>query len=160
MGGCAEASALLNSEDAMSQLGTSPTSGNIAITVISEARGRCICEVTPSLEGRTRPTKRFHGQNPKHAIAVALENLARMFRMEAEAEQKVDWEAVDRPLSGKVNEKRFHVILHYERVAEEESKFEAMHNTLIGNTIVENAEIAIIQVDPNLPIEPWEKRHK
>src|SRR5207302_285143 len=124
--------------------------GNIAVTIIPGAGGCCVCEVTPSLGGRTGPTKRFHGQNPNHAIAVGLEDLARTFRKEAEAEQKVDWEAVDRLPSGKVNEKRFHVILHYERVAEEESKFEAMQNTLLGNTVVENAEITIIQVDPDL----------
>jgi hypothetical protein len=135
-------------------------SGTIAITVLPQPNSRYLCEVTPSLEGRIGPTKRFHGQNPKHAIAVALENLARRFRMEAEAEQKIDWEAVDRSPSGKVNEQRFHVILHYERVAEEESKFEAMVNTQLGNTVVENAEITIIKVDPDLPIEPLERWHE
>ena len=135
-------------------------SGNIAITVIPQATDRFICEVTLSLEGRTGPTRTFHGQNPKHVIAIALENLARGFRMEAEAEQNIDWDAVDRSPSGQVNEKRFHVILHYERVAGEESKFEAMVNTQTGNTVVENAEISIIQVDPDLPIEPLETSHK
>jgi len=67
---------------------------------------------------------------------------------------------VDRSTSGKGIDKRFHVILHYERVAEEESKFEALENTLMGNTVVENAEISIIQVDPDLPIEPLEIRRK
>jgi hypothetical protein len=80
--------------------------------------------------------------------------------MEAEAEQQVDWEAVDRSPSGKVNEKRFHVILHYERVAEEESKFDATLNTQLGNTVVENAEIVLIQVDPALPIEPLETHNR
>jgi hypothetical protein len=135
-------------------------SGNIAITIITQAGGRCVCEMTPSLEGRTGPSVRFHGQNPKYAIAVGLESLARTLRLETEAEQQVDWEAVDGSPSGAVKERRFHVILHYERVAEEESKFEAMHNTLLGNTAVENAEIAIIQVDPDLPVEAWERRHK
>jgi hypothetical protein len=135
-------------------------SGNIAITVVPQANGRSICQVTPSLEGRTSPTKSFHGQTPKHAIAIALENLARKFRIEAEAEQNVDWEAVDRSSSGKLSEKRFHVILHYERVVEEESKFEAMVNTQMGNTVVENAEISIIQVDPDLSVEPLERWHK
>ena len=67
------------------------------------------------------------------SVRRAEENLARTFRMEAEAEQNIDWDAVDRSPSGKVDEKRFHVILHYERVAEEESKFEAMVNTQMGN---------------------------
>lgn len=134
-------------------------SGHIAVMVVPEGNGRCVCEMTPMLEGRTGPTTRFHGWNPKHAIAIGLENLARIFRMEAEAEQKVDWEAVDRLPSGTVKEKRFHVILHYERIAEEESKFEAMHNTIIGNTVVENAETTILQIDPDLPIDLWEKRY-
>jgi hypothetical protein len=103
----------------MSQSVPGPNSGNIAITVIPQANGRYVCEATSSLEGRSGPTMRFHGQNPKHAIAVTLENLARTFRIEAEAEQHLDWDAVDRSPSGTVNEKRFHVILHYERVAEE-----------------------------------------
>jgi hypothetical protein len=135
-------------------------SGTSTITVISQAGGRCVCEMTPSLEGRTGPAMRFHGQSAKHAIAVGLESLARTLRLEAEAEHEVDWEAVDRSPSGAVQEKRFHVILRYERVMEEESRFEAMHNTLLGNTVVENAEIAIIQVDPDLPIEAWERRPK
>jgi hypothetical protein len=74
--------------------------------------------------------------------------------MEAEAEQKVDWDAVDRSPSGKVKEKRFHIILHYERVAKEESKFEAMVNTQMGNTVIENAAISIIQIDPDLTLKP------
>ena len=134
-------------------------SGNIAITVIPQAADRYICEVILWLEGRTDSTMRFHGQNPKHAIAIALENLAHMFRTQAEVEQNIDWEALDRLPSGKVKEKRFHVIMHYERVAEEASKFEAMVNTQMGNTVVENAEISIIQVDPELPIEPLYRRH-
>lgn len=135
-------------------------SGSIAITVVPQTNGRYVCEATPTLEGQTRPSKKFHGQTRNHAIAIALENLARAFRLEAEAEQKVDWDAVDRTASGEAIEKRFHVILHYERVAEEESKFEAMHNTLLGNTVVENADIAIIEVDPDLPIEPLARGRK
>jgi hypothetical protein len=30
----------------------------------------------------------------------------------------------------------------------------------MGNTVVENAEISIIQVDPDLPIEPLERWYK
>jgi phosphoribosylformylglycinamidine (FGAM) synthase PurS component len=41
-----------------------------------------------------------------------------------------------------------------ERIAEDESKFEAMHNTIMGNTVVENATIAVIKVDEALPLEP------
>jgi hypothetical protein len=35
--------------------------------------------------------------------------------------------------SGEPINKYYHVILHYERIAEDESKFEAMHNTIMGN---------------------------
>jgi hypothetical protein len=135
-------------------------SGFIAIAVTPQAQGRYLCEVTPSLEGWTGSTERFHGQSPKHAVAIALERLARVFRREAEAEQNIAWEAVERSPSGKVNEKRFHVILHYERIAQEESKFDALVNTQMGNTVVENAEISIIQVDPDLPIGLLERGHE
>jgi hypothetical protein len=141
-------------DDAMPQSVPPSNSGTIAITVIPQANGRYDCEVTPSLEGRIGPAMRFCGQNPKHAIAVALENLARAYRTEAETEQQIDGEAVSPSTSGKVAKKRFHVILHYERVAEEESKFDALENSLLGNTVVENAEISIIQVDPDLSIQP------
>jgi hypothetical protein len=50
------------------------------------------------------------------------------------------------------------VILHYERLVEDESKFDAAHNTLLGNTVVENAELTIIQVDPDLPKLAWKGR--
>lgn len=132
-------------------------SGSIALVVIPQPNGRYLCEVTLSIQGQTEPTRQFCGQNPKHAIAIALENLARTFRREAEAEQKVAWEALEKRPSGTVTAKHFHVILHYERVAEEESKFDAMLNTHMGNTVVENAEVTIIQVDSDLPLEPLQR---
>jgi hypothetical protein len=141
-------------DNAMSQA----RSGNIAVTVLPQAAGGWVCEVTTSLAGGAGPTKCFHGQSASHALAHALEDLARMFRKEAEAEQNVDWDVVERATSGEVVNRRFHVILHYERVAEEESKFEALTNTLLGNTVVENAEIAIIQVDADLPKPEWTSR--
>ncbi len=134
------------------------TSGNIAINVIPQATGGWVCEITSSLAGRNGPTKRFHGQTQDHALALALEDLASAFRTEAEAEQNIESETIDRSAFGEVINKHFHVILHYECVAEEESKFEAMTNTLLGNTVVENAEIAIIQVDPGLPRPKWRRR--
>ena len=134
------------------------SSGNISISVISKATGGWVCEVTLSLADRTDPTKIFHGQSSNHAIALALEDLAHAFRTEAEAQQNINWDDQERSTSGAVINKRFHVILHYERVTEDESKFEAMTNTLLGNTVVENAEIAIIQVDPDLPNPEWTSR--
>jgi N-glycosidase YbiA len=35
-----------------------------------------------------------------------------------------------------------------------ESKFEARHETLIGNRVIENASVTIIAIDPDLPLEP------
>jgi hypothetical protein len=139
---------------------SNPNSGSIAISVFPQANGCSVCEVTPTLEGRTARTERFLGANPKHAIAIALENLARTFRMEAEAEQKIAWNAVKRSTSGQTLDERFHVILHDERVAWEESKFEAIHNTRLGNTVVENAEFTAIRVDPDLPIKLLDHRRK
>jgi hypothetical protein len=133
-------------------------SGSIAVAVIRQANGRFICKVTPTLPGGSSKTKAFHGQTANHAIANALEDLARALRAEVEAEQQVDWDAVDRSPSGEVIEKRFHVILHYERLVEDESKFEALHNTILGNTVVENAEVTIIQVDPKSPNLAWKNR--
>lgn len=133
-------------------------SGTIAVVVIPQVGGRYVCEVTPSLAGGTGPTKAFHGQTANHAIANALEDLARALRAEVEAGQKIDWDAVDRSTSGEVIDKRFHVILHYEQLVEDESKFEAAHNTLLGNTVVENAELTIIQVDQDLPKLAWKSR--
>ncbi|MBE9096907.1 hypothetical protein IQ252_24100 [Tychonema sp. LEGE 07203] len=59
--------------------------------------------------------------------------------------------------SGEPIEKRYHVILHYERIAKDESKFEAMHNTMMGNTVVENAKISIIEIAPDIEIGPLER---
>ena len=134
------------------------TSGNIAINLIQQTTGSWVCEVTSSLTLCNGPTKSFHGQTQNHAISLALEDLARAFRSEAEAEQNIDSEAVDRSTSEEDINRRFHVILHYECVVEEESKFDAMTNTLLGNTVIEMAEIAIIQVDPGIPNPEWTRR--
>ncbi len=133
-------------------------SGTIGVHVVPQPNGSWVCTMTSSFAGRERATKSVHGQSPNHAIALALEGVALAFRREAEAEQNVDPEAVDRSPSGEIINKRFHVILHYEDVAEEESKFEAMANTLLGNTVIENAEVSIIQIDPGLPEPEWVSR--
>lgn len=95
----------------------------------------------------------FYGQTKEHAIAIALENLASRYRQQAEESQNIDSLAVEISDSGEPIEKRYHVILHYERIAKDESKFEAMHNTMLGNTVVENAKISIIEIDPDIEIE-------
>jgi hypothetical protein len=132
-------------------------SGSIAFTVTQQADGFYVCEMTLSPEQPNKPSKRFHGQSQKHAISIALEDLARKFRDEAETEQNIGWQDVERSPSGENILKHYHVILHYDRIAEDESKFEAMHNTIMGNTVVENANITVIQIDPSLPVEPIDK---
>jgi hypothetical protein len=133
-------------------------SGILSIAIVPQPNGHYLCELTPRLEGHPAGTKQFQGQTPKHAVAIALENMAHALRVEAEAEQNLDWDAEHKLPLGKVNKKRFHVILHYERVGDEASKFEAMVNTQMGNTVVENAEISIIQIDPDLLVVPVESR--
>jgi hypothetical protein len=134
------------------------SSGTIAFTIVPQAKGRYACELTTSPPIGVRTRRRFHGQTAKHALANALESLALALRLKVEAEQAVDWDAVDRSPSGEGEDKRFHVILHYERLLDEESKFDALHNTLLGNTVVENAETTIIQVDPHFPALAWKSR--
>ena len=128
----------------MSEARLSVNSGNIAVSIIP-SDGGYVCELAPSFGAEAEPTQRAIGQSPSHAIAIALEKLARAYRMQAETEQNIDWE------TGPA--RRFHVILHYEWIGEEETKFNALENTLLGNTVVENAETTIIQVDANVPVE-------
>lgn len=78
----------------------------------------------------------------------------------AEKQQNVDWDAVERSSTGEPIEKPYHVMLHYEDIITAESKFEAMHNTILGNTVVENATITVIEIASDLPVAPlvrsWE----
>lgn len=138
----------------MTQAGTNITAGHVTVTLLPQADGHYVAEATLALGEQIAMTEQLHGQSMKHAIAMALEQLARKFRLEAEAEQNVAWDAVERLPSGAIKERRFHVILHYERVTEDESKFEAMLNTQLGHTVVENAEISVIQINPDLPLAP------
>ncbi|MFM7438885.1 MAG: hypothetical protein ACKO2V_09820 [Snowella sp.] len=69
-------------------------------------------------------------------------------------QETLAWDWVERSESGEPIIKQYHVILHYERLAEAESKFEAMQDTLMGNTVVENAKLTIVEIEPDLPIEP------
>jgi phosphoribosylformylglycinamidine (FGAM) synthase PurS component len=86
-----------------------------------------------------------------------LEQLADEYRQMAEERQNIGWDAVERSDAGETITKRYHVILHYERIAEDESKFETMHNTIMGNTVVENAKITVITIDSDLPVERVER---
>ncbi|GCL35103.1 MAG: hypothetical protein VKL60_06130 [Sphaerospermopsis sp.] len=126
---------------------------SITITVQPQENGQYICQMSSSLDD-TRQNWQCYGQTKEHAIAIALEQLADEYRRIAEERQNIDWETVERSDSGEPIAKHYHVILHYERIAEEESKFEAMHNTIMGNTVVENAKITVIEIDQSIPIDP------
>jgi hypothetical protein len=128
--------------------------GTITIAVQPQDNGQYICQLSSSLSDSPRENIQCYGQTKEHAIAIALEQLADEYRRMAEEQQNVNWDTVDRSDSGEPITKHYHVILHYERIAEEESKFEAMHNTIMGNTVVENANITVIEIDPDIPIEP------
>jgi hypothetical protein len=137
----------------MSEAQPDSISGTIAITVFPQENGQYFCELSSSFDGASTKTG-CHGQTQSHAIAIALEQLADQYRNRVEEEQGLDALAIERSESGEVVNKHYHVILHYERIAEDESMFEATHNTIMGNTVVENAKITVVEIDPNLPIDP------
>jgi phosphoribosylformylglycinamidine (FGAM) synthase PurS component len=64
---------------------------------------------------------------------------------------------VEESESGEPIEKQYHVMLHYESTITALSKFEAMHDTMMGNTVVENAKTTVIEISPDLPIVPLER---
>jgi hypothetical protein len=128
--------------------------GTITIAVFPQANGQYICQMSPALGDAESQEIQCYGQTQEHAIANALEQLADSYRQTVEEQQNLDWDTVERTETGEAIDKHYHVILHYERIAEEESKFEALHNTIIGNTVVENAKIIVIEMDADLPVEP------
>jgi hypothetical protein len=136
-------------------LSTMSTSPHLAITfqVTTRDNGHSLCEMAIANNGQATKNQQFQGQSHNHAIAIALENLASHYHQAADAEQTDDWIAVEHSPDGEVITKRYHVVLHYERVVEDESKFEAMNNTIMGNTVMENALITVMEVDQDLPVE-------
>ncbi len=125
----------------------------ITINVLSDDNGRFVCQISPSVDQPSHE-KSCCGQSEEHAIAIALEQLASQYRQTVEESQNKDWEAVERSASSEPIKKRYHVILHYERIIKAESKFEALQDTLLGNTVVENAKVTLIEIDANLPVQP------
>ncbi|MEG4088644.1 hypothetical protein [Microcoleus sp. Pol12B4] len=141
----------------MTQINPDGTTGTIAIDVFAQSNGQYACQISSSLSDRPDDRMNFYGQTKEYAVAIALERLASRYRQQAEESQNIDWDAVEISDFGDPIEKRYHVILHYERIAKDESKFEAMHNTMLGNTVVENAQISIIEISPGIEIEPLER---
>jgi len=130
------------------------TTENISITVQQQGNGQYICQLSNSLANLSNNDIRCYGQTREHAIANALEKLAADYRQIAEDQQQnIGWDEIKKSETGEVIENSYHVILYYEDIIEVESKFEAMHNTIMGNTVVENAIITVIEIDKDLPIE-------
>ncbi|MBW4440369.1 MAG: hypothetical protein KME10_03865 [Plectolyngbya sp. WJT66-NPBG17] len=128
--------------------------GTITIAVHSQDNGQYVCQISPSLNDQCRDEIRCYGQTKEHALVIALEQLADDYRRIAEECQNLDWDAVERSETGSPIQKHYHVVLHYERLAEAESKFEAMHDTIMGNTVVENSKITVIEIASDLQIKP------
>ena len=146
--------AMFSLEGDMTAKNSDQVTGNIAIHVQPQENGEYVCQLSPDLSNASRDIIHCHGQSKEHAIAIALEQLASTYRQIAEEQQETSWDEVERSPSGEIIDRRFHVILHYERIAEEASKFEAMHNTIMGNTVAENAQITVIEVEPDLAVKP------
>ncbi len=124
-----------------------------SMTVRPQANGQYFCCLSSAFNDSAREDIQCHGQTKEHALAIALENLASEYRRMAEESQNIDSLAVERTESGEAIDKRYHVMLHYECIVEDESKFSASHNTIMGNTVVENAEITLVEIAPDLQIE-------
>lgn len=138
----------------MTQINPDSITGTISLTVLPQANGHYTCQMSTDLSDCPTSDIRCYGQTKEHTIAIALEQLADHYRQIAEERQNRDWDAVERTQAGEPIAKHYHVILHYERIAEAESKFEAIHDTIMGNTVVENAKITLVEIGADLPIEP------
>jgi hypothetical protein len=128
----------------------------LSLNVEPQANGQYSCRIASSLDRSASQQQVFYGQSQNHAIANGLEHLADAYRQavsQEQEEQNLDWQAVQLSESGQAVQQCYHVVLHYERIAEEESMFEAMHSTIMGNTVVENATIMVMPIDADLPIE-------
>jgi predicted component of type VI protein secretion system len=123
------------------------------INVQADENNQYICQLSSPVESSANEI-RCCGQSEEHAIANALEQLASQYRQITEERQNTDWEAVEYSAAGEPIQKRYHVILHYERIRKAESKFDALQDTLLGNTVVENAKVNLIEIDEKLPIQP------
>ena len=122
---------------------------NLALSVEAKDNEGFICQIDPNASDIPLSSV-AEGQTPEHAIAIALEQLAEHYRNIAEPNQ----------LTSKAGQKtRYHVILHYERVVTEDSKFDALHNILMGNVVVENAQRWAIEIDSSVqPInDDWDE---
>jgi hypothetical protein len=134
----------------MSETNSYPTNVNLFLNVTLENNGYYLCQL--SNPNPSQNTIKCYGQTQEHAIAIALEQLAEQYRQIAEEQQNIDMLTVERSADGEAINKLYHVTLNFECIIDAESKFEAMHNTIMGNTVVENAKITVIEVGEDLPV--------
>ena len=137
----------------MTENNTERIAGTISITVLPQTNEQYVCQLSTSQGDRPIYNIRCYGQTREHAIAIVLEQLADEYRRVAEERQNIDWDAVEQSESGEPIEKQYHMMLHYEDTITAESKFEAMQNMIVGNTVVENAKVTVIEIANDLPIE-------
>ena len=136
----------------MSETNPNLISENFSITVNLENNGYYLCQLSNPLPDPSQNTINCYGQTQEHAIAIALEQLAEKYRQIAEEAQNIDMLTVERSADGETISKLYHVTLNFECIIDAESKFEAMHNTIMGSTVVENAKITVIEVAEDLPV--------
>ncbi len=137
----------------MTELNPDLLSGTVSLTVLPQENGRYLCQIVSSLSDPASPSQVFYGQTQEHALAIAFEHLADQFREAIEAAQEPEIEpTLSNPdaESEQPPQHRYHVILHYEQVIEAESRFEALHDVRMGNTIVENAKSVAIEISPDV----------
>lgn len=122
---------------------------NLTLKVEANEKQTFVCQIDSNSSDAALSTV-GEGQTPEHAIAIALERLAEQYRNMAELNELT---------SEAGQKKRYHVILHYERMVTEDSKFDALHNILIGNVVVENAKRWAIEIDSSVqPInDDWDE---
>jgi hypothetical protein len=134
----------------MSETNSYPTNVNLFLNVTLENNGYYLCQL--SNPNPSQNTIKCYGQTQEHAIAIALEQLAEQYRQIAEEQQNIDMLTVERSADGEAINKLYHVTLNFECIIDAESKFEAMHDTIMGNTVVENGKITVIEVAEDLPV--------
>ncbi len=136
---------------------SSEITGTLGVTVRAKSAGNYVCQLSRSINNAPATDILCDGQTPEHALAIALEQLAAEYRQIAEESQNIPTLAVDKTAEGQVIEKYFHVTVHFDVIFKDESKFEAIHNTLVGNTVVENAMVTAISIDPGLQVNGAER---
>jgi hypothetical protein len=111
--------------------------GSLEIMVAPKDDGLYVCRLSRSSQmqvtGSSLADIVCDGQTPEHALAIGLEQLAAEYRRLAEESQAIPNLAVEKTATGDVIEKYFHVTVHFEGILRNESKFEVIHNTLVGN---------------------------